>query len=440
MAVEAGKKVVGGTQRARIFRAIAETGLGRVERAMVLLRELEVYCQANVSELTTVYPLCLVRQALLHLHWGQFAEALAKAEQAVGLARQVDGEPNLADLLTTLGAIQSQLGLTTAATATFREQLEIFERTNRIEAIAHVKETLGRLALAQGKFALAEELLEAAQTNANERSDRAGIAAVLDGLAELAFIRCNLDKAELHWAESAAIHRELESREGLASAHDGLIRIAYAQENWSGIAELKDEIQSVYEQIGARYRDEADPSHRANVLTDGLLKALSNLAWADYSRGDTFGALAWANEEESVARAGHRRFGLGSAIFNQAVLQRALGRIEEGLTLGERCEAAYEQLGSEWGVSVTRSERALGLEALGKLEEAAHLLEEHAARSAREGRIHAEISALTHLARIYAAQDQTHQAHESAQSARKLAEGRWPQRIRLLDEFLGQLD
>ena len=105
---------------------------------------------------------------------------------------------------------------------------------------------LGRLALQEGKFQEAYELINQSVTLSRSTGSRVGIADWTRCLGEILFYKGDLDQAEVNFEESQALYEEIGNVRATTDLMAYLIHVAILQENWELVIERLQIVLPVY--------------------------------------------------------------------------------------------------------------------------------------------------------------------------------------------------
>ncbi|HSH77284.1 MAG TPA: tetratricopeptide repeat protein, partial [Herpetosiphonaceae bacterium] len=194
------------------------------------------------------------------------------------------------------------------------------------------------IAMWQGDYRPAETWYDEAQTRFEELGDKAGVAAVLAGLALVAMGRADQRRAVELYTSQLALDRELGNRRGIAIALCQLGYIACDQGDVERGFALLEESTALQRAAGDRF---------------GLTWTLFAMGVAAYHQGEFSRAAAWlqeslalAQELGDVARVADVLIHLGSVAGYQGDMERADRLLREGL-------AVYREGGQKSGIAVT---------------------------------------------------------------------------------------
>ncbi len=301
---------------------------------------------------------------------GQYTSALARAEEGVTAARQVDYPPLQAEGLLCLGGIQSDRSQFDDATTTLQDAMFAAEHAGAIEVagdasrlLAYATGQKGNLEQAQLWAKHTTALFADRHLSPTDQVDLLSLHAVLAFWSSKASDAESLLRQAIDLAAGEGPTgrlKTLQSNLGAALAQQGRYEeaispmedsVAIARQLWG---ESHPETGSTYLNYGAlqvrigRYREARDVLRRAESIWtavdptshwQGLV--MSNLAHLHFNLGDPEQALVFLRREEEsvqVSRKGNTS-AVASHLFIRAMAYTDLGRFEEARALLERAGA-----------------------------------------------------------------------------------------------------
>ncbi len=300
----------------------------------------------------------------------QAAPALAGLEQALWLDRLEAERDNLRGALAWAHASDCALGLRLAAAlwrfwwlrgyltegrAALEEMLASDVAGVPVAARARALHGAGELALNQGAYARARELLDEGLALHRQADDGAGAAATLCSLGAVARSMGDYDRATAYLDEGLALYRQRGDRAGVAAALLGLGTLAYWQGAYPHATELLEEGLKIRRQTGDR---------------SGSARALDVLAAVASAQGAYAHAAALLEEGREIRRQTGDRSGLANSLCGLGTLAARQGAYERAMTLLEESLALYHDLGDRAGrayalLNVGLTEHARGNSAAG---------------------------------------------------------------------------
>ncbi|MGH2534179.1 MAG: ATP-binding protein [Thermomicrobiales bacterium] len=190
-------------------------GLQWLERALTVERQAEVPPAIRARALHAAASLARTR--------GDPARAIAFAESALTLYRELDETRDTGAILNLLGALARSRGDYDRAVALFAEALALFEQSDAPTWVALARCNLGILAYWQGDPARAVALLEDSLRRYRDLDEPWGVAVTLSDLALVTGDLGDHDRAARVYRESLAWHQRVGSKEGIV---DSLARVA----------------------------------------------------------------------------------------------------------------------------------------------------------------------------------------------------------------------
>jgi len=242
-------------------------------------RWLEEALAQRGSQTVTLRAKALRRESVFAWFHGDVEMALAAAEEALTLARELD-DPDL------IGRSLMQLGVVvlddSRADAVFEEALLIFAGLGDAERVAYVHGNLGYRALQRGDHGAARARLDECLAGLRRTGDRSGEFWALQNLAFAALLRDEHDVAAGLLEEALRLARELGERDqNAAYCLLGAAAIAAARADWSTAARLLGAEAAIMDAIAAR-SEPVEDRVRADIS-----------AAVEAGLGETFGA-EWA--------------------------------------------------------------------------------------------------------------------------------------------------
>lgn len=167
----------------------------------------------------------------------------------------------------------------------------------------------GLLAMYQGDFRRADALCRESLALCRQQADKAGIAAALQGLAQVAMRIGEFATARMMREESLSIYRQLKDRWGIASSLVYLGLIDWMQGEYETARQRSEEGLACFREVG-------DPQ--------GIAQALQSLGWVMLSQDDGAAARPLLEESRLICQASGDRAGLARSLtaMGMAVLQQ----------------------------------------------------------------------------------------------------------------------
>lgn len=273
---------------------------------------------------------------------GYLAEANARNDDAIEIARRAGDREMEAALLQAQGGLADEMGLYDRAAKLHQQALQLFQEMNAEEGVmlscnllGVVEQHAGRLAEARGWYERAREiaLRRKDQRAVGNAAQNLGIVRQLE--AEAARERGNETGAWEHLTEAAELIRvglsirvKNQDEPRMADSHSQLAQIALLLGDLSSAEEHAHRAREIYEHLGLK------EAWRA-------YKTLADIARA---RGNLADATAWEQKRGALVAELHRRAG-GPALPQKAIqgiAQLAVACAQVGLT-GEKLDAGAEE-------------------------------------------------------------------------------------------------
>jgi predicted ATPase/DNA-binding SARP family transcriptional activator len=302
-------------------------------------------------------------QALDTLHrfywirsWSQegaelFAHTATRLKQAAGLARPPQLEAVLCKLTGRRGLFHYFLGDYETANHYFQKNLALAKKLDLQVEIAAALNTLGAIAIWQGRRALAQERLQQSLAIYREIGDQKGIADTLQELAQLAASYGDYPAGKRWAQESLVICHELGRLDWIAYALDTLGWTTFCLGDYSRADSYYRESLAIFEKIGHRL---------------GIVLALGGVASVAWARGEAGFAEAQSYMNKSLAlcrEIGHRHH-LSGRLWYLAQIANDMGDYDQAQRYAEEGLAIARQIGSSVFIAYNLS--ALGGAACGR--------------------------------------------------------------------------
>jgi tetratricopeptide (TPR) repeat protein len=214
----------------------------------------------------------LVQGAIFPFRLGDAKQAAALLQESLDLYRELGDEEGVARSTAELGGIAIYDLDLDRATALYEEAVALFRSQGRLSRVAAAVGNLGTIAHMRGDFAAAVRYYLEAIDAGREANDEDGVAVNLHNLArsELALGRTAEGLEALR--ESLAIARRLGYREVIAYCLGGLAELAMLEEDAQRAATLLGASEALFSEIGAILSpDEAEVQKRVgDYVTDAL--------------------------------------------------------------------------------------------------------------------------------------------------------------------------
>jgi predicted ATPase len=187
----------------------------------------------------------------LALTQGDYQQARAHYDAALGLFQQLDDQRGIATALNGLAGLEGRLGNYEQAQAHFDAALERFQQLGDKLNSARLLSNRGLIALIEGDEASAKRYLEASLTTRREIGDTIGLIWSIANLGEIAMRQGDMAQAIARYTRSLALSQKLGAKEGIAVCLEGLAQVAAARGQPLPAARLWGAAEALRESIGA---------------------------------------------------------------------------------------------------------------------------------------------------------------------------------------------
>jgi DNA-binding SARP family transcriptional activator len=391
--------------QARRGQVLAERAHQRFLRGRLAERDADLAALAALAETSGDRNLRL--QALAHqvryLNLdGQYAEAIAAAEQGVALAHRLGKNLAHARFLAQIGFAHYFMGQPQPALTALESALEEAGEMAGPETRGRITHILGYVHLHLGNYTQALACQREAYTSHQAVGDYNRMAWDLTDMG-IVYTRLNrLPEAEQHLTEALALARKVGSQPAESYALNNLGTLHYVRGDYSAALECHTESLALQRATGSR-RGEAS--------------ALANSGVVHLALGDCATAESMLRQAIGIQEAIRYESGLAEALAHLARVLAGLGRPDDALdaarqslAVARRIEDRYSQVSALNALAQLHLDRGESVAALPLAGEAVALAEE-------AGLVHGRIFGLTALGLAYLALGDSEQAHRYAAQA-----------------------
>ena len=276
--------------------------------ALLILRQGDhATAQAFCEEALAIYQelgeqrraaLTLVRLSEIASVVGDFSGAAALSRKAYTIARDLDAEVVIGNVLCQLGFDALRFEDFDQARVRLEDGLASYEEADDHVGIALACSGLGELAVRQGELDTATTWLEKSLGLRQELGDRLGIAASLGSLAWVALRRNDLGHAATILRESLIIRQDIEEQGGIAWCLEKLAEIAQLNRDAVGAVRILGVAATIrarggsvidpadqprYRRMIERLRDELGPDIFEAVWSEGQMMSLEQIIQYTFS-------------------------------------------------------------------------------------------------------------------------------------------------------------
>ena len=199
-----------------------------------------------------------------------------------------------------------------------RVSLALYQQTPDPPGIAATLRCLGTVYFYQNEYDQAQALYEQALALFRTLGNQAEIANVLGNLGLIAKDQADFGRATRHVAECLAIHRALDNQQGVARALNCLSTLAYWQGDFARAVTLAEQSLVLQRQLD----DKA-----------AIAYTLENLGTATYRQGDLRAATRWLAECLTIFRSTNDKIGILLALYDLGDVAAARGNDDQALQL-----------------------------------------------------------------------------------------------------------
>jgi predicted ATPase/DNA-binding SARP family transcriptional activator/Tfp pilus assembly protein PilF len=261
----------------------------------------------------------LARAMLYHgwycMHLARFDEAIDLNEKGLSLSVESGDHEGHALALNSLGLLALNQGRYQTAEENLHAALEVDTQQGYIWGEAGALGNLGHLALLAGDLTVAGELFQKGLALFTQLNDLWGMAVSLNGLGDVALQQGNLERAEQSFSQALEIRRKLNQRWREALSLNGLAGVAVRRQDY---AEAKDNYQNSL----ALLRDFGEKLHLASTLSRyaEVCTALGENAAARESLRESLRLARETSAEGTIQQA---LLGIAALLANEGEKERA---------------------------------------------------------------------------------------------------------------------
>ncbi|OLE25467.1 MAG: hypothetical protein AUG49_10680 [Catenulispora sp. 13_1_20CM_3_70_7] len=287
-----------------------------------------------------------------------------------------------------LGRVQRMLGEYSAAAATHREALGLYERLNHRHGQANALDSLGRICWLTGDYVGAREYLQRALGLFDEVEDLLGQAGALNGIGRVCQLTGEYDRALSAHKLALQLTRRAGDPIAQATALNDLGRVLGRTGDLAAAVDAQEAALDLYRSA----------SHRV-----GIANALNDIGRVRHSNGEDGAAIAAHRQALALYREMGHRLGQAAALSG---LGRALCRTADYTAAADSLDTAlsyFRAIGDVQGEAAARNGRAAVLLATGAAREAGVLYASALAQARRGSSPFDEAEALEGMAATHRA-------------------------------------
>jgi len=279
----------------RLALEVADFEIGDHARARTLLLDLLAHSHATGALRAQAFN----KAARLTARQGDYDTSCSLADQSVALARDLGDAEMLAYIVFGAGTVYHASRRLDVAARLHDEALALLKGSSNRRLEIEIKNSLGVMAVEQGDYAAALEILAECVAYSRSEGDEPIMARHLESLANAQFGLGDHVAATASWKESLSIYRDLNDPFGTIWCLGGLSLVAAARRDDERALRL----EAVADRISREWSLSTGP-FRLNELGESNLAARGRLgarradgAWSDGQTMDSARALEYALEE-----------------------------------------------------------------------------------------------------------------------------------------------
>lgn len=299
-----------------------------------------------------------LRRANYFLVVGDYQASTVQSQKAVGLALQVVGPRESAELAATAFQTWGHALWRQSRNNEAREKVDCglkIAREHQMTAVnAGCMRLLGELLTDQGEYQAAREYHEQALAMYRQLDNRQGEADTLSSLGNLAISRGDHVQARAYHEQAYKSRRQTGDRRGEGRALGSLGYIASDQGDYGASRVYFEQAIEVFRVIGDR---QGEATALINLGNDALLL------------GDLSSALAYQDRALILCQQTGDRQGECIVMVNLSLLYHHLGDDEKALSFACQAQEMIEELGQRYLLGFAMNQQGLALLGLGRLEE-----------------------------------------------------------------------
>lgn len=200
---------------------------------------------------------------VIYRNIGNYTKALEYYNSALEIAKSINDSVQIAYSYNNIGGVyRLERNYTIALTHMFKA-LEIFEKLNMNEGIAFCTINIGIVYRHQGNYSKALDYINRTIKIREDLGDKYGLAIALNQFVEIYIDKGELDKAFNEYEELYQLYEELDDTKGIATALGGMGEIEYEKGNYKA---------------ARNYRERSLDIHKSIDNVEGIVNNLNGLA------------------------------------------------------------------------------------------------------------------------------------------------------------------
>lgn len=307
-------------------------------RAPAVATEEHAYMLARHWELAGVRK----RGALAYLDAGDaardhYAHQKAAEYYARGLELLEDSDNRRRlDALHAFGAVLLPLGRTEESLAKFREMLALAYRLDLVSKGGAAHNRIGRLYRDTGALDEADRHLSAGLALFERTNDERGIAASLDDMGKIRWLKGDYPSALADMRKGLAMRRQLGDRRGIALSLNNVGLVLQDSGEYEEATRALEQSLAIRREIGDLV---------------GIVTTLNNIGTVAQDQNDHAQALAFYQEAHTLAKEIGDKNRVALSLTNLGEALYRLGKAEKSIEILEQAERMFEELGDKLGLA-----------------------------------------------------------------------------------------
>ena len=266
-----------------------------------------------------------------------YAHQKAAEHYELGLALLEDGDNRRRlDALHAHGAVLLPLGRTEDALARFREMLALAYRLDLVSKGGAAHNRIGRLYRDTGALQPAEQHLAAGLELFERSNDERGIAASLDDMGKIRWLKGDYPRALLDMRRGLAMRRQLGDRRGIALSLNNVGLVLQDSGEYEEATRVLEQSLAIRREIGDLV---------------GVVTTLNNIGTVAQDQDNHAGALAFYQEAHTLAKEIGEKNRVALSLTNIGEALYRLGKAEKSIEILEQAARMFEELGDKLGLA-----------------------------------------------------------------------------------------
>ncbi|MEW5717494.1 MAG: tetratricopeptide repeat protein [Chloroflexota bacterium] len=331
----------------------------------------------------------------LHLHLGNFDDALPYLKQSLAIRQQIGDKAGEGTTLNNISALYHAQGDYETALTYLKQSLAISQQIGDLQGQGTTLNNISALYHAQGDYETALTYLKQSLAIWQQIGDKAGEGATLNNISQIYDAQGDYATALTYLKQSLAIRQQIGDKAGEGTTLNNISQIFKAQGDYATALTYLKQSLAIRQQIGdkagegttlgniaALYHAQGDYEASLSYMKQSLVlfqqigdKAgegtmLNNIATAHHAQGDYATALTYLKQSLAIRQQIGDLRGQGATLNNISQIYDAQGDYETALTYLKQSLAIRQQIGDIKGESVTLNNISQILQAQGDFETA----------------------------------------------------------------------